>query len=167
STAETITEISGRGVGMDIVKSRIENLSGAVDVRSVLGQGTTFTIRLPLTLAIMSSLLVRIHDETYAIPLDHIDEIVEVRPGQIYRGAGRPAIEIRKKIVALCSLDDVFLWGGREHPASRNGRAGHDEASEKRTVVIVQDGETTIGLLVDELIGMQEVVLKSLEKNFR
>lgn len=174
STAETITEISGRGVGMDIVKSRIENLSGAVDVRSVPGQGTTFTIRLPLTLAIMSSLLVRIHDEIYAIPLDHIDEIVEVRPGQIYRVQGRPAIEIRKKIVALSSLGDVFRWGGREHPASRNGthpapdgRPGPDDAGDKRTVVIVQDGETTIGLLVDELIGMQEVVLKSLEKNFR
>ena len=88
STAETITEISGRGVGMDIVKSRIENLNGAVDVRSVLGQGTTFTIRLPLTLAIMSSLLVRIYDEIYAIPLDHIDEIVEVRPEPDLPGAG-------------------------------------------------------------------------------
>ncbi len=174
STAETITEISGRGVGMDIVKGRIENLSGAVDVRSVFGQGTTFTIRLPLTLAIMSSLLVRIYDEIYAIPLDHIDEIVEIRPGQIYRVQGRPAIEIRKKIVALASLGDVFRWGGRGHPSARNGtpdsgdgRPAADEAHEKRTVVVVQDGETTIGLVVDELIGMQEVVLKSLEKNFR
>jgi len=174
STAEIITEISGRGVGMDIVKSRIENLSGAVDVRSVPGQGTTFTIRLPLTLAIMSSLLVRIYDEIYAIPLDHIDEIVEIRSGQIYRIQGRPAIEIRKKIVALVSLGDVFRWGGQEHPAVRNGcRPGGethpaaDVASDKRTIVVVQNGETTIGLLVDQLIGMQEVVLKSLEKNFR
>ena len=173
STAETITEISGRGVGMDIVKSRIENLSGTVDVRSVAGQGTTFTIRLPLTLAIMSSLLVRIYDEVYAIPLDHIDEIVEVRPGQIYRVQGRPAIEIRKKIVALVALGDVFRWGGKEHPSARNGvkpagnaRQSTEELSDKRTVVIVQNGETTIGLLVDQLIGMQEVVLKSLEKNF-
>ncbi len=168
STAETITEISGRGVGMDIVKSRIENLSGAVDVRSVFGQGTTFTIRLPLTLAIMSSLLVRIYDEIYAIPLDHIDEIVEIRPGQIYRVQGRPAIEIRKKIVALVSLGDVFRWGGQPHPSARDGcRPAAEDASDKRTVVVVQDGETTIGLVVDELIGMQEVVLKSLEKNFR
>jgi two-component system chemotaxis sensor kinase CheA len=181
STAETITEISGRGVGMDIVKSRIENLSGAVDVRSALGQGTTFTIRLPLTLAIMSSLLIRIHDEIYAIPLDHIDEIVEIRPRQIYRVQGRPAIEIRKKIVALVSLDDVFRWGGAAHPKARNGArlpgdgrtqdqqalASGQEPSDKRTVVVVQNGETTIGLLVDQLIGMQEVVLKSLEKNFR
>jgi two-component system chemotaxis sensor kinase CheA len=159
---------------MDIVKSRIENLSGTVDVRSVAGQGTTFTIRLPLTLAIMSSLLVRIYDEVYAIPLDHIDEIVEVRPNQIYRVQGRPAIEIRKKIVALVALGDVFRWGGKEHPSVHNGvkpagSANHstEESSDKHTVVVVQNGETTIGLLVDQLIGMQEVVLKSLEKNFR
>jgi two-component system chemotaxis sensor kinase CheA len=174
STAETITEISGRGVGMDIVKSRIENLSGTFDVRSVPGQGTTFIIRLPLTLAIMSSLLVRIYDEVYAIPLDHISEIVEVRPRQIYRIQGRPTIEIRKKIIALVALGDVFRWGGKDHPSVCNGSRPSDgthpvaeEASDKRTIVVVQNGETTIGLLVDQLIGMQEVVLKSLEKNFR
>jgi two-component system chemotaxis sensor kinase CheA len=174
STAETITEISGRGVGMDIVKSRIENLSGTFDVRSVAGQGTTFIIRLPLTLAIMSSLLVRIYDEVYAIPLDHISEIVEVRSRQIYRVQGRPTIEIRKKIIALVALGDVFRWGGKDHPSVCNAvrpsdstQPSAEEASDKRTVVVVQNGETTIGLLVDQLIGMQEVVLKSLEKNFR
>jgi two-component system chemotaxis sensor kinase CheA len=174
STAETITEISGRGVGMDIVKNRIENLSGSVDVRTVPGQGTTFIIRLPLTLAIMSSLLVRIYDEVYAIPLDHIDEIVEVRAKQVYRVQGRPTIEIRKKIIALVALGDVFRWAGGEHPsavARREGRNGHAEGngdeSDRLRVVIVQNGETTIGLVVDQLIGMQEVVLKSLEKNFR
>ena len=129
---------------------------------------------LALTLAIMSSLLVRIYDEIYAIPLDHIDEIVEVRPSQIYRVQGRPAIEIRKKIVALVALGDVFRWGGKAHPSVRNGvkpagNAHHltEESSDKSTVVVVQNGETTIGLLVDQLIGMQEVVLKSLEKNFQ
>jgi two-component system chemotaxis sensor kinase CheA len=174
STAETITEISGRGVGMDIVKSRIENLSGTVDVRSTVGHGTTFTIRLPLTLAIMSSLLVRIYEEIYAIPLDHINEIVEVRPSQIYRVQGRPAIEIRKKIVALVALGDVFRWGGKSHPSARNdvkppgdGHPTTENGTDKYTVVVVQNGDTTIGLLVDQLIGMQEVVLKSLEKNFR
>ena len=177
STAETITEISGRGVGMDIVKNRIENLSGGVDVRTAPGQGTTFTIRLPLTLAIMSSLLVRIYEEIYAIPLDHIDEIVEVRPRQVFRVQGRPTIEIRKKIVALVSLGDLFRWGGKPHPSASSARRdtstpdGHvnDVVEEPDTlrVVVVQNGETTIGLLVDQLIGMQEVVLKSLEKNFR
>jgi two-component system chemotaxis sensor kinase CheA len=180
STAETITEVSGRGVGMDIVKNRIENLSGSVDVRTAAGQGTTFTIRLPLTLAIMSSLLVRIYEEIYAIPLDHIDEIVEVRPRQIFRVQGRPTIEIRKKVVALVSLGDLFRWGGRGRPPSATlARAGSGagtsngqpadaaEEPDKLRVVIVQNGETTIGLVVDQLIGMQEVVLKSIEKNFR
>jgi two-component system, chemotaxis family, sensor kinase CheA len=174
STAETITELSGRGVGMDIVKSRIENLSGSVDVRSAPGQGTTMTIRLPLTLAIMSSLLVRIYDEIYAIPLDHVDEIVEIPSGQIYKVQGRPAIEIRKKIVALVALGDVFHWGGKVHPAMANGNrhgaslaTATSDSVAKHIVVVVQNGETTIGLLVDHLIGMQEVVLKSLEKNFR
>jgi two-component system chemotaxis sensor kinase CheA len=174
STTDTVTEISGRGVGMDIVKSRIENLSGTVDVRSIPGHGTTFTVRLPLTLAIMLSLLVRIYEEVYAIPLDHIDEIVEIRPNQLYRIQGRTVIEIRKKIVAVVALADVFRWGDKHYPLMHNRSNQHSECvspeaktHEKYTVVVVQNGETTIGLLIDELIGIQEIVLKSLEKNFR
>ncbi|MDG3008242.1 chemotaxis protein CheA [Paludisphaera mucosa] len=166
STAETVTEISGRGVGMDIVKDRIDNLSGSVDVRTSLGQGTVFTIRLPLTLAIMSSLLVRIYDEVYALPLDHIDEIVEIRGDRIASVQGRPTIEIRGKFLALATLGDLFHWGGRPHPSAPEPSRFGDH-SESYHVVIVQDGETTIGLVVDQLIGMQEVVLKSLERNFR
>ena len=173
STAETITEISGRGVGMDIVKSRIENLNGAVDVRSVLGQGTTFTIRLPLTLAIMSSLLVRIYDEIYAIPLDHIDEIVEVRPGRIYRVQGRPAIEIRKKIVALVVARRRVPWGGRRTPRRATAprrRQPRPQPRTPRTSAPSSSSRTArrrSASLVNQLIGMQEVVLKSLEKNFQ
>jgi two-component system chemotaxis sensor kinase CheA len=166
STAETVTEISGRGVGMDIVKDRIDNLNGAVDVRSTPGQGTTFIIRLPLTLAIMSSLLVRIYDEVYALPLDHIDEIVEIRGDRIATVQGRPTIEIRGRFLPLATLGDLFRWGGGPHPsASAAPRPGDRSASVH--VVIVQNGETTIGLVVDQLIGMQEVVLKSLEKNYQ
>ncbi|QEH31780.1 Chemotaxis protein CheA [Aquisphaera giovannonii] len=172
STAEAVTDISGRGVGMDIVKNRIENLSGTVDVRSTPGQGTVFTIRLPLTLAIMSSLLVQVFDEVYALPLDHIDEIVEVKASQVFRVQGRPTIEVRKRIIALVSLKELFRWSGRPHPPAMreagpedgDGNGTHPEAVR---VVVVQNGETTIGLVVDRLIGMQEVVLKSLEKNFR
>ncbi|AMV39063.1 chemotaxis protein CheW [Planctomyces sp. SH-PL62] len=166
STAETVSEISGRGVGMDIVKERIGNLNGSVDVRSTPGQGTVFTIRLPLTLAIMSSLLVRIYDEVYALPLDHIDEIVEIRGDRIASVQGRPTIEIRGRFLTLATLGDLFRWGGGRHPsaveAPRPGDGGHSFH-----VVIVQNGETTIGLVVDQLIGMQEVVLKSLERNYR
>ena len=154
---------------MDVTHEVLEQI---LDVRSTLGAGTTFIIRLPLTLAIMSSLLVRIHEEFYALPLDHIDEIVEIGPAQIHRLQGKPVIEIRKRIIPLVNLGNLFLWGGRAHPALAStdfsGDAADDyDGSRKRTVVVVQNGETTIGLVVDQLIGMQEVVLKSLEKNFR
>ncbi|WZP00219.1 chemotaxis protein CheA [Isosphaeraceae bacterium EP7] len=162
STAETVTDISGRGVGMDIVKSRIEALNGTVEARPEPGRGTTFTIRLPLTLAIMSVLLARVGEETYAIPLDHLDEIVEIGPGQIYRVHGRRSIEIRGKITSLVSFADVFRPDDT-HP----GVAEAEAIDAKHTVVIVSDGEATIGLIVDELLGMQEAVLKSLARNFR
>ncbi len=164
STAERVTDISGRGVGMDIVKSRIESLNGSVDLRTVPGQGTTFSIRLPLTLAIMPSLLVRIYDEVYAIPLDHVDEIVETPPAMVDRVHGQLTIEIRKRLAGLVSLNDLFRWGGEDHPSVVGDGVGH---SGKLTVVVMENGETALGLIVDELIGIQEVVLKSLEKNFR
>jgi len=165
STAETVTEISGRGVGMDIVKDRIDNLGGGVDVQSTPGAGTVFTIRLPLTLAIMSSLLARIHDEVYALPLDHIEEIVELRGDRIARARGLPTIEIRGRFLALATLDDVFRWGGGPHP-SATGPPRFGDPSELFRIIVVRDGETSVGLVVDELIGMREVVLKSLERNY-
>ncbi|MDX2037160.1 MAG: chemotaxis protein CheW [Isosphaeraceae bacterium] len=160
STAEKITDISGRGVGMDIVKSRIENLNGTVDVRTELGRGTTFSIRLPLTLAIMPVLLVHIQDDVYAIPQDHVDEIVEIGGSQLYRIHGMKTTDIRGKIISVVELDDVLRRNGRRP-------AGDGEAGEKHVVVVVQNGDTTIGLIVDHLVGMQEVVLKSLETNYR
>jgi two-component system chemotaxis sensor kinase CheA len=168
STAEAVTDISGRGVGMDIVKSRIEGLNGAVDVRTEPGAGTTFTIRLPLTLAIMSVLLARVGEEYYAIPLDHLAEIVAVGPGQVRAVQGQRTIEIRGRIISLVTLADIFRKPGAGHNGSGNARgdaaAGADPGV---TVVVVSDGEATLGLVVDELVGMQEAVLKSLEKNFQ
>jgi two-component system chemotaxis sensor kinase CheA len=166
STAETVTEVSGRGVGMDIVKSRIEGLNGTVDVRTEPGRGTTFTIRLPLTLAIMPSLLVQIEGEVYAIPLDHIDEIVEVPRDQVHRIRGKRAIEVRNRVVSLLALSDVFRWAIPAGASPTEG-PGPVQNHETLTVAVVQDGETTVGLVVDRLLGMQEMVLKSLEKNFR
>ncbi|SIO40436.1 two-component system, chemotaxis family, sensor kinase CheA [Singulisphaera sp. GP187] len=163
STAETITEISGRGVGMDIVKSRIENLNGTVDVRSEPGQGTTFSIRLPLTLAILPVLLTRIKGETFAIPLDHLDEIVEVRSDEVYRIHGKPTIGLRGRVISLLTLDDAFR-AGDDVPAACEAV---ERAAKKLTVAVVSNGEATAGLVVDDLIGMQEAVLKSLERNFQ
>jgi two-component system chemotaxis sensor kinase CheA len=148
---------------MDIVKSRIEGLNGTVDVRTEPGRGTTFTIRLPLTLAIMPCLLVQIFEESYAIPLDHIDEIVEVETSRIYHLRGKRMIEIRDRLVSVVSLDDVLTWG----VPPRGLAESSEQTFEKRIIVVARNGDETIGLMVDGLIGMQEVVLKSLEKNFR
>ena len=173
STAASVTDVSGRGVGMDIVKSRIEALNGTVDLRSEPGLGTTFTIRLPLTLAILPCLLVEIGPETYAIPLDHIDEILEPSEDQIFEVRGKRMIESRGRLVSLLALGDVLSWGKANEPArdgstrERRSFNGNGNGNSKQTVVVAQNGETTIGLTVDQLIGMQEVVLKSLEKNFR
>ena len=165
STAEAVTDISGRGVGMDIVKSRIESLSGTIDIRTVPGQGSTFVIRLPLTLAILPSLLVKVHEEVYAIALDHIREIVEVRPELMHQIRKRRVIEIRKKIVPVVSLDDVFLWGNRPYPGRKVKSDGHEEHGLTTRIVILHSADEMIGLEVDQLMGLQEVVLKSLEKN--
>lgn len=162
STAETVTDISGRGVGMDIVKSRIEALNGTVDARPEPGRGTVFTIRLPLTLAIMSVLLAKVGEEIYAIPLDHLDEIVEVGPGQVYRVHGRRSIEIRGRITSLVAFGDVFQQDGLRQTGDE-----FEADDGKYTVIVVSNGESTVGLIVDELLGMQEAVLKSLARNFR
>lgn len=162
STAEQITDISGRGVGMDIVKSRIENLSGTVDVRSEPGAGTTFTIRLPLTLAILPVLLTRIGGETYAIPLDHLAEIVEVPADEIRPIQGRPTIDLRGRVISLLTLDDAFR---PVVPLPAANGAG--EGSRKLTVAVISNGDATAGLVVDDLLGMHEAVLKSLERNYQ
>lgn len=165
STAESVTDISGRGVGMDIVKSRIEALSGTVDIRTTPGQGTTFVIRLPLTLAILPSLLVRAQEVVYAIALDHIREIVEAQPGQIHEIRNRRVIEIRKKIVPVVSLNDLFVWGNRPYVKQAVPASGTDDAHQTTRVVILHSADEMVGLEVDQLMGLQEVVLKSLEKN--
>jgi two-component system chemotaxis sensor kinase CheA len=169
STAERVTDISGRGVGMDIVKSRIEGLNGTVEIRTEPGRGTTFTVRLPLTLAILPGLLLRIYDEWYALPLDAVSEIVEVEAGAVRRIHGKATIEVRGRVISLIDLNDAFRWGGRDHPSLRDRPRGHATLPDTgaRTVVIARGHDSAVGLRVDELLGIQELVLKSLERNFR
>ncbi|WP_031410397.1 chemotaxis protein CheW [Geobacillus vulcani] len=150
STAEKVSDISGRGVGLDVVKSTIESLGGTVSVDSQPGKGSLFSIQLPLTLSIISVLLVQIAEETYAIPLSSIIETALVKKEEIFSAHNQPVIDFRGKIVPLVRLKDVFAVPG----AADDGDAV--------AVVIVRKGEKLAALAVDSFIGQQEVVLKSL-----
>lgn len=163
STAAKVTDISGRGVGMDIVKSKIEELSGTVDVKTEVGVGTTFSIRLPLTLAIMPSLLARICGEVYAMPLEAVEEIVKVPTGEIYSVQGKETVRVRDRIIALARLEDLFTWPiDWQQTQTQNLLPKGKEI----TVVIVQSNDVQIGLVVESLLGEDDIVIKSLAQNF-
>ncbi|MEJ8546468.1 chemotaxis protein CheA [Brevibacillus borstelensis] len=153
STAEVISDISGRGVGLDVVKTKIESLGGNVSVDSVRGQGTTFLIQLPLTLSIISAMLVQVRNEKYAVPLSSIIETAVFRKEQIMMAHRQKVIDFRGKVVPLVSLQEIFQ-------IPDNGAEKDDEVA----VVIVRKGEKMAGLVVDSFIGQQEIVLKSLGK---
>ena len=152
SMAKKITDISGRGVGLDVVKSNIEALGGDVEVKTELGVGTTFTVRLPLTLAIIQALMVEIRDEKYAIALGSISNIEDIPVKDIKYVEAQEVIHLRGKVIPLIRMDQVLDIEPKE------------EEPENLTVVIVQKGENLAGLVVDNLIGQQEIVIKSLGK---
>ncbi|MCW3488714.1 chemotaxis protein CheA [Dethiobacter alkaliphilus] len=151
STAEQVTDISGRGVGMDAVKTVIESMNGNVDIKTEPGSGTTFYVRLPLTLAIIKALLVELAGETYAIPIESIRENLYVTPADIKTIQGENVINLRDEVLPLIHLDEAL---GMQ--ATHN----HDELS----VVVVEAGSRKAGLVVDVLLGQQEIVIKSLSK---
>lgn len=152
STAEKVTDVSGRGVGLDVVKSKIEALGGDVEVKTVYGQGSTFIIRLPLTLAIIQALMVRLGDEKYAISLGSIQTIEDIPVSEIKYVHAKEVIHLRGNVIPLIRLRDVL-----EVP-------GEHEEQENITVVIVSKGDKQAGLVVDSLIGQMEIVIKSLGK---
>ena len=151
SMAKKISDISGRGVGLDVVKSNIEALGGVVEVRSVLGEGTAFIIRLPLTLAIIQALMVEVGGEKYAIALGSIQSIEDIPASDIKYVEGKEVINMRGSVFPIIRLRDVL-----EVPAS--------ESQENLTVVLAKKGDKIAGLVVDNLIGQQEIVIKSLGK---
>ncbi len=158
STADTVTDISGRGVGMDIVQSRIQEISGTIDITTVEGQGTTFTLKMPLTLAIVGSLLVRIHGSVFAIPKDDVREIVSIANSAIIDIRGMQTFEVRGEYMPLVCINKLFDW---HHPKKSTATP-----SENSEIVILQSGGYPMGLRVDHSIGSQDVVIKSLEENF-
>ncbi len=165
STAREVTDVSGRGVGMDVVRTRINQLSGTIDVQSNPGQGTRFTIRLPLTLAIINCLLVRLNDVVFSIPIDDIREIVSVPAQEIVNVMGKRTFSVRGEYLPLFSVNDLLHWN---HGVETNGESQSGAGSRKKLdVVILQSAGKTIGLAVDEFLGSQDIVIKSLSENFR
>lgn len=152
STAKVVSDVSGRGVGLDVVKSMIESLSGEVEVKSKLGEGSTWTIRLPLTLAIIQALMVEIGEEKYAIALGSIQTIEDILPSDVKLVQAKEVIQLRDLVIPLIRLNEILDIPSKKDP------------EENLVVVVVKKGDKLAGLVVDELIGQQEIVIKSLGK---
>jgi two-component system chemotaxis sensor kinase CheA len=153
STARVVSDVSGRGVGMDIVRANIERLNGNIQVETWAGKGTQFTIILPLTLAIVPTLLVRVANATYAAPLVTVSETLRIKTSEIQTVNARPVITLREHVLPVCRLSELFGLH-----SSTNGK----ERGAFEYVVVVRSGKTQMGLIVDDLIGEEEVVVKSL-----
>ena len=151
STAEKISDVSGRGVGLDVVRTTIESLGGQISIESTEGQGSLFQVQLPLTLSIISVMLVELEKEVYAIPLTSIIETAIIQTSEILNAHNQKVIDFRGSIIPLLNLKEIF-----EMPTRQGG------AEEYQSVVIVRKGEKLAGLLVDSFIGQQEIVLKAL-----
>lgn len=151
STRTETTETSGRGVGMDVVKSNVLDLNGSIDVDSELGQGTTFELRLPLTLAIVEVLLVEVGQRQYSLPLTSVQEVIQVDSDQINPIGQRRVFELRGETLSLLHLDEILGWADRV-----------DLNPENSQVVIAQSGEERIGIMVDDLLEKREIVIKDL-----
>ena len=151
STAEKVTDLSGRGVWIDAVYNRVRSLGGSVDIRSVPGKGTTVTLRLPLTLAIVRSLLARIGDETYAIPLTHVSETVELQPSIVRSLKGREVLMLREEVLPVLRLRALVHF------------TGEPKVGSLEQVIVVELAERRAALVVDALIGQQEIVVKQFD----
>ncbi len=152
SMAKKVTDISGRGVGLDVVKSNIESLGGDVSVKTKLDEGSTWIIRLPLTLAIIQALMVIVGEEKYAIPLDSITTIESVQESDLKLVQGKEVIQLRGTVIPIVRMSNIL------------GVESTHNMDEDMIVVIVKKGDSQAGLVVDELMGQQEVVIKSLGK---
>ncbi|SHI34203.1 two-component system, chemotaxis family, sensor kinase CheA [Anaerovibrio lipolyticus DSM 3074] len=153
STAEVITDVSGRGVGMDVVRSKIESLGGNVDVETKIDEGSVFKIKLPLTLAIIQAMLVKVQNEMYAIPLGSIDSTINITPDDIKTVQNKEVIVLRGEIIPIARLGEVL-----------SVPKGEDTNEEDIFVVVVHVGDHKMGIVVDNLIGQQEIVIKTLGK---
>jgi two-component system chemotaxis sensor kinase CheA len=156
STAEKITEISGRGVGMDVVRRNIEALRGQIEIQTTPGQGTTFSIRLPLTLAIVDGIMLGVGVERFVMPTFAVRESLRPTAEQVHTLHGKPCmVQVRERLIPILHIGELFSVPG--------ARPGCTEG----TVVVIEDNGRPLALVVDELLGKQEVVIKSLGDAFQ
>ena len=153
STADHISDISGRGVGMDVVRSKIEALSGHVDVETKIDEGSVFKIKLPLTLAIIQAMLVKVQEEMYAIPLGSIDSTINIQESEIKTVQNKEVIVLRGEIIPIIRMEKML-------------QVPHVKDSDETFVVVVHTGDAKAGIVVDNLIGQQEIVIKTLGSLF-
>ena len=157
STAEVVSDVSGRGVGMDVVRRNIQELGGGIEISSELGIGTTMTIRLPLTLAILDGQTVRVGQENFIIPIISIIESIQIKPDRVNRVGGQgETFKLRDEYIPIIKLRDVFGIQTDEIISYENG-----------LLVVVEADGNHVGLFVDDLLGQQQVVIKSLENNYK
>ncbi len=155
STAQKVTGLSGRGVGMDVVRSMIASFNGVVDINTKLGEGSSFILKIPLTLAIIQALLVVIGGEVYALPLDAVTEIIKVPKKDIYYVDGNATVKLRNHALSLIELEKVIKV-----------KPNKDTDEDHKRLVIITDGENRLGVQVDSLVGKDEIVIKSFTKHF-
>ncbi len=164
STADTVTDVSGRGVGMDVVRTSIEGIGGSVDVHSRRGEGTTFTLRVPLSLAIVSSLIVRNDGETFAIPQVNLDEVVRLHRdegnGEIEFVNEQPVVRVRGNLIPIVHLGDALEHRDSIPTQVLTDRAAASNEIPVLTIAIVRVGELRFGIIVDEAVGSEEIVVK-------
>ena len=162
TTAEKVTDVSGRGMGMDIVRAKIEELNGTVLLDSEPGVGSTFTIRLPLTMAILPSLMFRVDGEVFAMPLESVTEIVNVPRKDFSTVQGTLAARVRGRVLSVIDIATTYSWN---RPAPKVNKEQRDSQGES-TIIIVHDQNQEVGIVVDGLIGEEDIVIKSLADNY-
>lgn len=153
STADVISDISGRGVGLDVVRTKITSLGGNVAVTSVQGKGTKFSVQLPLTLSIISAMLIKLGDEKYAVPLSSIVETAIIPKSSILSVHGNPMIKFRNAVIPLISLSNLF-----------DSTSFNEQLEDEHEIIVIHKGEKWAAIIIDEFIGQSEIVLKSLGK---
>ncbi|MFW6114144.1 MAG: Hpt domain-containing protein [bacterium] len=161
TTAEKVTDVSGRGMGMDIVKAKIEELNGTVDLESIAHKGTTFTIKLPLTLAILPSLMVEIGGDAFAMPLEAVVEIVSVGKQHLAAVHGKRTAQVRGRVISVVQLEDAFTF----HRSM--SQTGHSQDESETVLVILGESGREIGLVVDRVVGEEDIVIKSIAENYK